>query len=627
MRSAWLTRSIFLGVTVLCISSVVLAQNPTTFRVNMKIKMREGTFQPGSGDIVRVAGSFNDWGNSVDTLRDVAPIDSIYEKTVSLAAAGIQYKFLKSLRGGLDWEGGSNRTYTVVAGTNSLPAVYFDYDSVFTPPVNANVTFKVNMRVKRLEGQFRPDLGDIVRVAGSFNNWGSSTDTLRDIAPIDSIYEKTIPLLENTALAFKFLKTPRNGDWEDGDNRTYNVPIGGGTYGPFFFNNDSVINAPITANILFQLDMGAYQTLGWFNPAARDTLEIRGAFNGWGTTPRAVMRPNQFRPSVFEYTLAYTGNQGDQFPHKFYMDLDSAGAVNRFPLWNTGRDDHNYEHPAERGDGNRVFTINAGGNVPTPLYYYSSINPGGLMLNTNDSCRVTFRVNMGPATRYTVPFNPSADTVYLRVYDQLWRSAQIARQGAFPELWRMTRQGPTDSVFTVTFTVRGRTHYNVLYHYRFIKAAGGGTIDEGGGLGVQNPYRSRFIVPTSPNVFPPAYTMALDNWQKDAPLPAQTPPYSITNGVEEEKGTGVPTGFTLSQNYPNPFNPTTYIKYSIPQATKVSLKVYNLIGQEVATLVNDTQAAGNYIASFEANSLASGVYFFKLEAGTFRDTKKMLLLK
>ena len=91
--------------------------------------------------------------------------------------------------------------------------------------------------------------------------------------------------------------------------------------------------------------------------------------------------------------------------------------------------------------------------------------------------------------------------------------------------------------------------------------------------------------------------------------------------------TRVPGSFSLSQNYPNPFNPSTKIEYSIAKSGYVSLKIYNILGQEVATLGNQFQNAGTYIATFDASKLASGIYFYRLNAGTFSDVKKMLLLK
>ena len=89
----------------------------------------------------------------------------------------------------------------------------------------------------------------------------------------------------------------------------------------------------------------------------------------------------------------------------------------------------------------------------------------------------------------------------------------------------------------------------------------------------------------------------------------------------------VPSKYTLSQNYPNPFNPTTNIKYSIPQGGFVTLKVYNMLGQEVATLVNQQQKTGEYNVDFNASNLASGVYLYRIQAGNVSITKKMMLLK
>ncbi len=89
----------------------------------------------------------------------------------------------------------------------------------------------------------------------------------------------------------------------------------------------------------------------------------------------------------------------------------------------------------------------------------------------------------------------------------------------------------------------------------------------------------------------------------------------------------IPENFLLKQNYPNPFNPSTQINYSIPSAQKVTLKVYDELGKEVTTLVNGEQAAGNYTVDFNASDLASGVYFYRLQAGSFIQMKKMILMK
>ena len=97
-------------------------------------------------------------------------------------------------------------------------------------------------------------------------------------------------------------------------------------------------------------------------------------------------------------------------------------------------------------------------------------------------------------------------------------------------------------------------------------------------------------------------------------------------GVKEVKGS-VPFEFKLSQNYPNPFNPETKIEYSVPKSAFVTLKVYNLLGQEVATLFSGNQKTGNYEATFNGANLASGVYMYRLQSDNVTITKKFVLMK
>ncbi|MCW8809563.1 MAG: T9SS type A sorting domain-containing protein [Ignavibacteriaceae bacterium] len=109
-------------------------------------------------------------------------------------------------------------------------------------------------------------------------------------------------------------------------------------------------------------------------------------------------------------------------------------------------------------------------------------------------------------------------------------------------------------------------------------------------------------------------------------------PVSINNGQDNNR---IPKIFSLYQNYPNPFNPSTKIKFTIPsviaretkQSQLVTLKIYDVLGNEISTLVNEEKAAGNYEVDFIADGLPSGIYFYKLQAGSFVETKKMILLK
>ncbi len=104
--------------------------------------------------------------------------------------------------------------------------------------------------------------------------------------------------------------------------------------------------------------------------------------------------------------------------------------------------------------------------------------------------------------------------------------------------------------------------------------------------------------------------------------------YSVLTAISETQlSTGIPAGYDLSQNYPNPFNPSTLIKFSLPFAGNVSLKVYDQLGREVSTLSEGFKTAGVYEAKLDGSNLSSGVYFYKLAASGFEMTKKMLLVK
>ena len=89
----------------------------------------------------------------------------------------------------------------------------------------------------------------------------------------------------------------------------------------------------------------------------------------------------------------------------------------------------------------------------------------------------------------------------------------------------------------------------------------------------------------------------------------------------------IPTEYLLYQNYPNPFNPVTTVKYAIPKVANVELKIFNVLGQEVKTLVNETRAPGYYEVQFNAGNFASGVYLYRLKVGEFMKTGKMMLIK
>jgi hypothetical protein len=126
-----------------------------------------------------------------------------------------------------------------------------------------------------------------------------------------------------------------------------------------------------------------------------------------------------------------------------------------------------------------------------------------------------------------------------------------------------------------------------------------------------------------------------ENWMASSEIHGNPGRDNITVSIEEQRQQAIPSEYKLSQNYPNPFNPITRINYSVPKNSFVTLKVYNLLGEEVTTLFEGFKQKGNYNAIFDGSELASGVYFYRMtarqteggQAGNFAETKKIILLK
>jgi len=163
--------------------------------------------------------------------------------------------------------------------------------------------------------------------------------------------------------------------------------------------------------------------------------------------------------------------------------------------------------------------------------------------------------------------------------------------------WAYAQRTPYEDRLTVKISVDGGNTFPYTIFDR-----------QGAALGTTTPTSSSFV-PTSTS-----------QWGTFACR------YATVTGLEPI-GNFTPAKFELVQNYPNPFNPSTTIKYQIANNSYVSMKVYDILGKEVATLVNATLKAGQYELQFNASSLTSGVYFYKIIAGNFTDTKKMLIIK
>jgi hypothetical protein len=142
------------------------------------------------------------------------------------------------------------------------------------------------------------------------------------------------------------------------------------------------------------------------------------------------------------------------------------------------------------------------------------------------------------------------------------------------------------------------------------------TLMPGQAYWVKSNDEGRFIFSTTAGAIPENRIRIISTSEQPPPAPLE---------ISSQKQ--VPEEFTLGQNYPNPFNPSTTVRYELPVSAHVSLNVYNMLGQTVATLVDEVQEAGYKSVRLDASNLASGMYYYHLKAGSFSKAKKMLLIK
>ncbi len=167
-----------------------------------------------------------------------------------------------------------------------------------------------------------------------------------------------------------------------------------------------------------------------------------------------------------------------------------------------------------------------------------------------------------------------------------------------------------------------------------LQVASFNTLDSTGGFIDANVVFDTALVDTTAKIFNPLTANTIYYWHVSAADTAGASDYSTIevyatgNELDGVYGSaGIPKDFALSQNFPNPFNPTTVINYQLPENSFVILKVFDILGREVATLVNERQNAGYYNAKLDASNLPSGVYFYRLKAGSYVAAKRLLVLK
>lgn len=499
--------------------------------------------------------------------------------------------------------------------------------------------------------------GDALAGSAGPLDWGSTKITLRrESTAADKPGYHTYagvayyarPLAGQTQ-NYKFI-TGANGFENDinGGNRSFKVPGQDTTLAWVLFGNTKAVQLAQlkTANVSFTADMTPLEQIGIFNRARGDSIEVRGAFNGWncGTptadpgSPDDCLMTRITGTTQYELQVPFRNTAvGSQQNYKFYIEFRDDAFIAQYGR----RPPSGWEENINSTGTNRAFEFT--GTDPQELrteffngIVSANVIPGGTTVNT------TFRVDMRPAISSTAqPFVPTRDSVFVRFGDPIWVFTQglPLNNDGNPIRYRQYRltDGDGDAIYEGTFPVRGPTYSGIGYIYEY-GAQGTGFVEDqttiGTEAGTYGRRRTRFIVPTGSG-WPTSYalTTSPEVFQAvKAVLPYECNPgatgataylrppgclasgKATVTGVEEVEG-DLPSSVVLGGAYPNPTTGRMRFVYGLPAAQHVSLKVYDVMGREVATVVDAMQAAANYEASFDGSGLAAGVYVYRLTAG------------
>ena len=499
-----------------------------------------------------------------------------------------------------------------------------------------DVTFQADMSGFIDSAAFIPG-EDYVTVAGSLNGWDASADTLTD-GDGDGIYSKTISLPADTYF-YKFVVDAGRitGGYEDGDNREVMVSA------------DTTLaaaepNVPYTdltnatfgeVQLFFQVNMEVQILNGNFDPNnSEHNVVVAGGMNGWSTTANKLTAGQT--EGIYETTITINPAAIPQnWAYKFVLN-------NGETVWESGADKIIGVTEANLFEGKYVAVNNTG----TPPFF------DGITLDDifAQETEVVFEVDLRPAYYHLADSMKLPEDVQISgqsgvatSIDFLAANGPLVTGGGWDDWGNGLGNDPDlvlndngedgdlvagDSVwsFTRTFAVGEAKKGSFKF--------GVNGLDNEAGVGADHSLtiegdRVSFIfgaVVRADSVYDDLYDPYI--------LATESGPVVVRRGGENDNGITIPTEtidepgrFELNQNYPNPFNPTTNISFNLPVNSQVTLKVYNLLGQEVATLVNGRLGSGPHTVQFDASGLSSGMYLYRIEAGSFVQNKKMMLIK
>jgi hypothetical protein len=624
------------------------------------------------------------WGNGSNTIKLTNVGGDYWETTIKVQPGDVvHYKFITkyddATMSGVNWgwEGDISNGYDTwtcrasVIGSNDtiLPLQYYNggtsavaqnwkpFESKQSKDSVA-VYFRVNMGGADFDlstgkvdvrgslplgGDSWPTFVTLTREAGSVNG-GSFFSGVAYVA-------KSSLTPGTTQEQYKFVIQPDT--WESTSNRSFVFSsLNDTTIHWVYFNNFAPAGSKVTADVLFRLKLQALENAGLFNRNLGDKVAVTGP-KGWppsGFDPSVsfdtepTMLKMTYDPDAKEWNLVetFTKYPNEELPYKYYIAWDTTRINPNSPNYIAGLQLSNgWEEPGVTGGADRkhVFTDQLQqtviGDFGAEVQFFNSLHWKGAITTP---IQVKFKIDMTPATNPSenpnTLFNPGTDSVWVQFDGCLAAVTQgLSMWGTDNRLLLSDLDG--DGKYTGTWNMVAPTLYQFCYRLVYSSPGVDGGIMNGSGSAVlgRRYYQyvhPRYVTADAPT-WPASFELAEMPWMLDELINEDPPDLDTPNGVENSEMNN-PRVFALYQNYPNPFNPSTMISYAVPQKSLVRIGIYNILGQRIASLVDMEQEAGTHSIMWNSQNghnqtLSSGVYFVKMEAGSFTQIKKMMLMK
>ena len=557
------------------------------FKCNIASQLKKGEFSPD--DKVFVRGNFNDWAGTDYELTDKDG-DSVYIGVFNdfTTLEQLIFKFAINHNGKDTVENINNRILTLHPDINVFERAWEEV---------VEVTFNCNMSVQMKRGTFAAT--DSVWVRGNFNDWAGKTFLLTD-PDGDSVYSglyNNFTVGQN--LIFKYVHSP--DVWESTWNRTLTVEIGPNSTSACW--EDVCVYKPSKIiKVAFSVNMELERLSGLFNPAI-NKVSVRGSFNGWGET---MMTPSTANPDLYEVVTDVIASVDEIISFKFFYspgtwevnNLDGPTQNDRFFIVTQAVFD----------SGSMAYdAIGFNNQSSGPYPYHQKVKivcntNGAKILNTPEGTQFqTVHILGVPSNEFNIENYLPKDVKSIQLFDEGKHGDVVAGDKIFS----------VDTILTFPVWCILPQRFNISYKYsaNYNLPTNGGSNDN---EVIGGRYHASYFSLFDPTV--------IDT-------------FGIVKITKVEQDTRIPTAYGLEQNYPNPFNPETVISWQIAVGSFVTLKIYDVIGNEVATLVDEEQSAGIYQVTFNTQQttnnkqLSSGIYFYQLRARDFVQTKKMILLR